>query len=731
MLQTDAFACLHPVPLDERVDSATQIAIGKIIQVKSVWDQGRNNIYTLYTIQSSSFYKQATNYAFIDVVLPGGVIGEDAQIMSPSVHLQLQQEYLLFLSPSSIPFENSNSLSNPTYQLYGYTQGALPLTNGKFQDFFGEKPLPAAMLLSYIENRTGFEPSLPYPITEIPNRRSERNGFARRSNFTLSNGGGIATNTFYAGRIEEEQQMVITGAGFGSNIGTIQFANSDNGGQGFTTFPKASDIVSWTDTEIRCKVPLTAGTGTMQVYHEDNSIIGEKDIEILWGIKPIYSTYKNFEVSTRQFINFIDFDGTGGYTLHYNFPSGLYSNGPAKAAFERALDKWQCATGVHFNISTESTDEGSDKDDICSIMFQLEMPVGVVAMTSSRYKASGSNSCDLFNTTWYLREFDMQFAHPDNMIPGLTWSYDTDNAETLEFDFETIALHELGHAHGIGHVNDVNSSMYYGIENGVTKRALSNRDIEGGLYQMEHSKTHNCIASRLPMEEHPDFCGNQLVPNATVRVRALLEGYYDASTQQMRTDLAQRELIPLNQPFSNAPFNYNGSEQLSAISSDMVDWVLIRMRDASDYTTILCERAAILHTDGTVRSINGEEALNFNCENVSTYYISITQRNHLSVLSNTAQSLDASAPVIDFTTSLDAALGDNQLKPIGNSTFLIGGDFDCNGVINNEDYNVWKVNGANINVYSSADADGNGIINSQDYNLWKTNRSKIGMISDN
>jgi len=58
------------------------------------------------------------------------------------------------------------------------------------------------------------------------------------------------------------------------------------------------------------------------------------------------------------------------------------------------------------------------------------------------------------------------------------------------------------------------------------------------------------------------------------------------------------------------------------------------------------------------------------------------------------------------------------------------GDFDCNGVINNEDYNIWKINGAILNIYSPADADGNGIVNSLDYNLWKLNRSKIGLLNE-
>ena len=57
------------------------------------------------------------------------------------------------------------------------------------------------------------------------------------------------------------------------------------------------------------------------------------------------------------------------------------------------------------------------------------------------------------------------------------------------------------------------------------------------------------------------------------------------------------------------------------------------------------------------------------------------------------------------------------------------GDFDGNGVINSQDYNLWKQNSSAVNVYLAADVDGNGIINSLDYNLWKANRSKIAMIS--
>ena len=732
--QVKAFACLQPVSINERIDGATQIAVGKVIHANSFWDVGKNNIYTVYTFQSSSFLKQHTPFNYIDILVPGGIIGDEAQIMSPKLELLLNQEYLFFLKSTSINLEKSTTPFNPSYELFGYIQGSLPLQQGNFHDFFGDKPIAYSTLVTYVKNRTGFNPiqmehSISNDVTPI--RRSSRNTSIHRSTIALADGNGVPTTTFYAGRIEPEYNMILSGNGFGSEIGTIQFSNSDNGGQNFISFTNDSDIVKWTDTEIEIKVPLAAGSGMVQVYDSSNTLVGEHNMEILWSIKPIYSTYKDFSVPTRQFINFINDDGLGGYTLHYNIPSGLSTNDPAKLAFERALSSWHCATGVHFTTSPDGTEAGPVKDDTSSIMFQIEIPLGVVAITSSRYKASGSTSCNLYNTTWYLKEFDMQFAHADKMLPGLSWSFDTHQATSSQFDFETIALHEIGHAHGLGHINDPSSTMYYSIENGKTKRTLTNKEIEAGLYQMEHSTTDNCISSKLPMHVHRDFCEDQLVPNAIARVNVFLEGFYDKDNLQMRTTLADNNLLPLQQPFQDAPFNYTGSEQLSSIPPNMVDWLLIRMRDGNDFNTVLCERAAILRADGVVQMVDGEENIQFDCANSGTFYISVNHRSHLSVVSNSPQSLSLSDPVIDFTTSTDAAFGEEQLKSDGNVAFLYSGDFDCNGVINNEDYNVWKINGAGINVYSSADADGNGIISSLDYNLWKANRSKIGVVSEN
>jgi len=323
----------------------------------------------------------------------------------------------------------------------------------------------------------------------------------------------------------------------------------------------------------------------------------------------------------------------------------------------------------------------------------------------------------------------MQFAHPDNMIEGLSWNF-TDNPPAFnEFDFETIALHELGHAHGLGHINESNSTMYFSIENGANKRTLQQEEIAGGLYQMEQSLDDNCISSKQPMHRHSGFCGIQSTASAQASLKVYIEGYFEADNNVMRTDLAEKELIPLAQPFNKEPFNYPGTEQVTSVDSDIVDWLLLGVRDATDFQQILCSKAVLLKSDGTVVDTEGNPIINFDCVPPESYHLSVTHHNHLSVVTNGPIPMDGETTTYDFTTTGSAALGDSQLKAI-NSTFVMhSGDFDCNGVINNEDYNIWKLNGAVLNIYSPADADGNGIINSLDYNLWKLNRSKIGMLN--
>jgi len=386
LLAIQVLACVYPIPLEERVENADQIALGTIINQASFWD---------------------SSYVFLLEDIPN-----DKQVV----------------------LNAPNNFANPIYRPYAYVQGSLEQINGFYKDYFGAKPISKTTIIEYIKDKTGFVPTKPdgrhlftglsNPTPYIIPPRSQR-----RRTITFKDGLGNAATTFYAGCSEVEHELIIEGSGFGNG-------------------------------------------GLVEVYDSANNLVGSQEIVIDWSIKPIFSDYRSYEKNTRQFINFIDRNELGGYNISYNSTSGMSSNSAAKAAFERATAKWLCATGVHWTIDEQSTPEEVNADDLSVIMFLQDMPVGVVAMTASRYKASGNTRCSFENTTWYLREFDMQFAHPDNMLEGLSWNYSDNPPAFNEFDFETIALHELGHAHGLGHINSPNSTMYFSIENGANKRTI-------------------------------------------------------------------------------------------------------------------------------------------------------------------------------------------------------------------------------------------------------------------
>ena len=53
------------------------------------------------------------------------------------------------------------------------------------------------------------------------------------------------------------------------------------------------------------------------------------------------------------------------------------------------------------------------------------------------------------DTVWTVIEIDVQF---NDVAGSLTWNFTTANATSLQYDFESVAVHELGHAQQLGHI---------------------------------------------------------------------------------------------------------------------------------------------------------------------------------------------------------------------------------------------------------------------------------------
>ena len=211
--------------------------------------------------------------------------------------------------------------------------------------------------------------------------------------------------------------------------------------------------------------------------------------------------------------------------------------------------------------------------------------------------------------------------------------------------------------------------------------------------------------------------------------KVFLQGMYDPSLGVMKNEWASKGLLPLDQPFSNPPFLYLGEESLDSIPENTIDWILVELRDSADVQRIIWQQAALLNDKGEITDLNGNPGLNLPPLPFSSLYLSVSHLSSLSILSATPLDLSTPFTAFDFSQAIEQSMGIEQQVLIGSVACMRSGDFDSNGLVNNQDYNLWRQYGARLNQYLPVDADGNGIINVVDFNFWVGNNSKVGMLN--
>lgn len=193
--------------------------------------------------------------------------------------------------------------------------------------------------------------------------------------------------------------------------------------------------------------------------------------------------------------------------------------------------------------------------------------------------------------------------------------------------------------------------------------------------------------------------------------------------------------IPLSQPFNPAPWNYDGLEMVSTIPEDVVDWILVELRDTSSALaagsdTRVWRKAAFLKTNGDIVASDGSGLLTFPEAVNQKLFALIWHRNHLPVM--TANPLINSAGVFqyDFTKNAEAVFaGESGTVNLGGEIWgMAAGDNNSDGIINAEDYIQWKTNAGNAG-YLQNDHNMDLQSNNNDKNdYWLINVGKDAMI---
>ncbi|MBL7104018.1 MAG: C39 family peptidase [Bacteroidales bacterium] len=244
--------------------------------------------------------------------------------------------------------------------------------------------------------------------------------------------------------------------------------------------------------------------------------------------------------------------------------------------------------------------------------------------------------------------------------------------------------------------------------------------------------SHNVIITAIDDDNTPaytTFYGDFEVEHTEffVDLNVFLEGPFIGTN--MNTNLISLIDFPFNQPYSTSPWNYFGDEVITSLpNSDIVDWVLVELRDASEAiyatsNTIVDKQAAFLLNDGSVVSLDGSSNLQFDVAINQNLFVAVWHRNHLGILSSQSLTEVGGIYSYDFTISADQALGGaSAQKELSSGIWgMVGADADANGIVNESDKNNWSLN-AGKSGYLVSDFNLNGEVENNDKNeVWRLN----------
>ncbi len=226
-------------------------------------------------------------------------------------------------------------------------------------------------------------------------------------------------------------------------------------------------------------------------------------------------------------------------------------------------------------------------------------------------------------------------------------------------------------------------------------------------------------APECPLSTSLSFGGaaQQASLNATV----FFEGYYDGSG--LSNALNQLGILPTEQPYNVAPFNYTGNESVSSFAPDIVDWVLLELRDANDDSNVIDRKAGLINTAGSIIDSSGSGPLVFDNALAGDYSVVVFHRGHVAVMSANPVSLPNTG--LDLTTSTAAVRGIEQTVSSNGAFVMRAGDYNGSGTVNFGDFILWLSNNNILNTYLFIDGDGNGTINFVDFILWLSNNNHL------
>lgn len=229
------------------------------------------------------------------------------------------------------------------------------------------------------------------------------------------------------------QRVEIMGAGFGETTGNIRWTSADSWGSARAelTITPPYFIEEWSDDYIRLFVPSGVGSGPFTVLPEGGG-----------GASGNLTVVANL-LGFRGVAALVSRDGSGGMVFH------LREDLPeiARTLFAEAVGHWRTVTGVNLIVAPVPVTAPLQLGDNLNVVGYLDPGSGqTLGQARLQTQSCGGDGGD------HVREVDLAFSQ-EAFPPHGDWT------EAQKTQFIAVALHELGHAIGLGHFNSSESVM--------------------------------------------------------------------------------------------------------------------------------------------------------------------------------------------------------------------------------------------------------------------------------
>ena len=474
-----------PISLQDQVTNSALVIEGQVMSERAFETTAPNFIYTAYKIKVTKIFKGRLSDKYVEIIAPGGIVGSRVIDVNPRLTVQEGEYATFFLEQQHTDAVQERSAGHPMYRGYASQQSvfAYDSETGQVRGVFETYPDISDSWYRAVRASTQ-EPIRSVGAMDFVIRRHVQ------SRATINN---FSPTSAAAGTYTE---LTINGSGFGATRGTsvVEFRDANDGG---SSWFEASDLhyQSWSNSQIKVWIPTTAGTGKIRVT------LGGGGSMTSSGTLTIINNQYTFTVSSGGNDYLIqsehnDDNGNGGYTFQYF--TDFNNNGAARAAFERAMNTWRCNTGVNWIVGATTTVDVIDQDGTNVVRFDngSELPAGVAG------RATGYGDNCFFPGLLRIHMVELDIVFNNTLINGWVWQYGPALAGTGEVDFESVAVHELGHAHQLGHVINTNEVMHYSLQDADNTRTPAANEFLGADDVHSRSTANIIYCGESPMHDY-------------------------------------------------------------------------------------------------------------------------------------------------------------------------------------------------------------------------------------